>query len=84
MYLAYFPAGCPEAFNRVNRFDFVFLLRLRNVTKNSTLAELIVAQHGKLDNDDIELIDTILRGKTGHKVLLMLGMTSTGLEQMHK
>ena len=56
----------------VNRFDFMFLIRLRNVTKNSTLAELIVAQHGKLENNDIELIDIILRGKTGHKVLLML------------
>ena len=72
MYLAYFLAGCPETYNRVNRFDFVFLLRLRNVTKNSTLAELIVAQHGKLENDDIELIDIILRGKTRHQVLLML------------
>ena len=70
--MLYFLVGCPETFNRVNRFDFVFLLRLRNVINNSTLAELIVAQHGKLENDDIELIDIILRGKTGHKVLLML------------
>ena len=56
----------------MNRFDFVFLLRLRSVNKNSTLSEVIVAQHGKLDSDDSQNIDIILRGKTGHKVLLML------------
>ena len=55
----------------MNRFDFVFLLRLRKVRNNSALAELLVAQHGKLEKDDIQVIDVILRGKTELKVLLI-------------
>ena len=58
--------------NPVDRFDFVFLLRLRYVDKQSSLAKLIVAQHGKLKPDDIPKITAILEGKTTHRVLLLL------------
>ena len=58
--------------NPVDRFDFVFLLRLRYADKTSSLAELIVAQHEKLEQDDIKHIKTILKGKTKHRVLLIL------------
>ena len=50
----------------------MFLLRLRYVDKHSSLAKLIVAQHGKLDTDDAVNIGAILKGKTNHKVLLLL------------
>ena len=56
----------------MNRFDFVFLLRLRYVDKYSSLAKLIVAQHGKLKSKDIGKIEDILDGKTNHRVLLLL------------
>ena len=58
--------------NPVNRFDFVFLLRLRYVDNHSSLAKLIVDHHGKLDTEDIGNIEAILKGKTNHKVLLLL------------
>ena len=50
----------------------MFLLRLRDVDKTSTLAELIISQHGKLEKSDKEFIQSILEGKTNHKVLLLL------------
>ena len=56
----------------MNRFDFVFLLRLRYIDKHSTLAGLIVAQHGKLKPQDTDNITAILAGKTNHRVLLLL------------
>ena len=56
----------------MNRFDFVFLLRLRYADKTSSLAELIVKQHEKLEQDDIRHIKTILKGKAKHRVLLIL------------
>ena len=56
----------------VNRFDFVFLLRLRDIDKQSSLAKLIVTQHGKLRSEDTDKIKDILEGKTNHKVLLLL------------
>ena len=56
----------------MNKFDFVFLLRLRYVDKLSSLARLIVAQHDKLKPQDTNDIDTILEGKTNHRVLLLL------------
>ena len=58
--------------NPVNRFDFVFLLRLRYVNQASTLSKLIVAQHGKLKQEDTAKIESILEGKTNHRVLLLL------------
>ena len=58
--------------NILNRFDFLFLLRLRYANKTSTLAELIVSQHESLDKDDIKHIEAILKGKTNHRVLLIM------------
>ena len=56
----------------MNRFDFVFLIRLCYVDKESSLAKLIVAQRGKLKPRDIARIESILEGETSHKVLLLL------------
>ena len=56
----------------MNRFDFVFLLRLRYADKTSSLVELIVKQHEKLEVDDIQNIQSILKGKTKYRVLLIL------------
>ena len=56
----------------MNRFDFVFLLRLRYADKTSSLAELIVKQHEKLEVDDIQNIQSILKGKTRCRVLLIM------------
>ena len=53
-------------------FDFVFLVPLRNVTKNSSLAEIIIAEHEQLEAEDTDTINAILKGKTNHKVLLLL------------
>ena len=64
--------GSPANENSLNKFDFLFLVRLRYADKLSSLAKLIVAQHGKLETTDLELIDSILKGKTNHRVLLIL------------
>ena len=56
----------------MNKFDFVFLIRLCYVDKESSLAKLIVAQHGKLKSKDIARIESILEGETNHRVLLLL------------
>ena len=56
----------------MNRFDFVFLIRLCYVDKLSSLAKLIVAQHGKLRPEDTNRIGDVLEGKTNHRVLLLL------------
>ena len=50
----------------------MFLLRLVYVNKTSFLAELIVAQHEKLEHGDIKHIEAILKGKTRHKILLIM------------
>ena len=52
-------------------FDFVLLLPLRNVETDCSLAELVKSEHD-LEEEDIPLISAILKGKTGHKVLLLL------------
>ena len=64
--------GFPDTSNPVNKFDFLFLLRLRYANKTSSLAELIVTQHEKLEHDDIKHIEAILKGKTKHRVLLIM------------
>ena len=64
--------GASTSDNPVNRFDFVFFLRLRYIDKSSTLEQLIVAQHGKLKPEDTANIAAILEGKTNHRVLLLL------------
>ena len=54
------------------QFDFVFLLRLRYVNKVSTLSELIFMQHNQIKQTSISHLEAILKGKTNHRVLLML------------
>ena len=49
----------------------MFLLPLRNVDENCSLAQLLVDEH-ELDDADTELVDKIIRGRTSHKVLLLL------------
>ena len=49
----------------------MFLLPLRNVDEDCSLAELIVNEHD-LDDADTELIDNIILGKDNHSVLLLL------------
>ena len=58
----------------LNKFDFVFLIRLRYADKESSLAELIISQHNRLEAMDIEpeKITAILKGKTKNKTLLIL------------
>ena len=58
--------------NPLNRFDFLFLLRLRYANKTLTLAQLIVSQHESLEKGDINHIEAILKGKTNHRVLLIM------------
>ena len=69
--LRFFTLGSATS-NILNRFDFLFLLRLRYANKTSTLAELIVSQHESLDKDDIKHIEAILKGKTNHRLLLIM------------
>ena len=52
-------------------FDFVFLILLRNIDENCSLAKLVVDEHD-LEEKDTELVESILTGKTEHKVLLLL------------
>ena len=52
-------------------FDFVFLIPLRNVDENCSLAELVADEHD-LEKEDIPLLENLLKGKTKHKVLLLL------------
>ena len=58
----------------LKKFDFVFLIRLRYADKESSLAELIISQHNRLEVMEVqpEKVKTILKGKTKHKTLLML------------
>ena len=53
-------------------FDLVFLIRLRYVKKGPLLAEIIKKQYEELEEISTEYIESILKGKTGHRVLLML------------
>ena len=64
--------GTSDSGNPVNKFDFLFLVRLRYADKQSSLAKLIVAQHGKLRSEDTPKVKAILEGKTNHRVLLIL------------
>ena len=58
----------------LKKFDFVFLIRLRYADKESSLAELIISQHNRLEVMEVqsENIKAILKGKTKHKTLLIL------------
>ena len=57
---------------RIAVFDFVFVIRLRYADKVSLLSELVVAQHDKLDGDDINHLTYLLKGRTKHKVLILM------------
>ena len=50
----------------------MFLVRLRYVKAGLSLAKIIQLQHDKLEEVPIEHIQAVLKGKTKHKVLLML------------
>ena len=52
-------------------FDFVFIIPLRKVDKDTSLAQVIIDQH-ELDAEDKENIQDLLSRKTKHKVLLLL------------
>ena len=52
-------------------FDFVFLIPLRNVDRNCSLAKIVADEHD-LERDDIDLLQDILKGKSEEKVLLLL------------
>ena len=62
----------PNKVHKTSQFSFLFLLRLRHVDKTSSLVDLIKKQHDYLEDVDKETISAILRGKTGHKVALLL------------
>ena len=53
-------------------FDFVFLIPLRNVNRNCSLIDVIIAEHEQLSKSDAGLITSLLDGETNHKVLLLL------------
>ena len=52
-------------------FDVVFLIPLRNVDENCSLAKLVIDEHD-LQKEDVEVVESILTGKTKQKVLLLL------------
>ena len=58
----------------LKKFDFVFLIRLRYADKESSLAELIISQHNRLEVRKIQTakIKAVIEGDTKHKTLLML------------
>ena len=70
--LSIYNLGSSDSDSPVNRFDFVFLIRLCYADKLSSLAKLIVDQHGKLRPEDTANVAAILEGKTNHRVLLLL------------
>ena len=53
-------------------FDFVFIIRLRKVDTDSSLAQVIIDQHEELDAEDREYIEALLSRKRKQKVLLLL------------
>ena len=58
--------------NPLNRFGFVFLLRLQQVAATSTLAQIIINQHGKLRSIDVHFINLLLEGCPKYNFLLIL------------
>ena len=50
----------------------MFIIRLRKVDKDTSLAQVIIDQHEELDDDDREYIEALLSRKTKQKVLLLL------------
>ena len=58
----------------LKKFDIVFLIRLRYADKESSLAEVIISQHNRLEVMEVqtEKIKDIVKGNTRHKTLLIL------------
>ena len=56
----------------MDKFDFVWSIRLKNVNKTSSLAELIKQQHEQLKDVPTEKIKSILQGKTEKEVKVAL------------
>ena len=50
----------------------MFLIPLRNVDRNCSLVDVIIAEHEQLSNSDASLVTSVLNGQTNHKVLLLL------------
>ena len=50
----------------------MFIIRLRKVDKDTSLAQVIIDQHEELDGEDREYIEALLSRKTKQKVLLLL------------
>ena len=55
----------------MKQFDFLFLIALCHVDKTSSLGEIVKTQMGLSDVPTVHL-ESILEGKTNHKVLLIL------------
>ena len=50
----------------------MFIVRLRKVDADTSLAQVIIDQHEKLDGEDREYVEALLSRKTTQKVLLLL------------
>ena len=68
----HFITDCKEIDRRIFLLDLIFIIRLRDVNKISSLAEIIIDQHDQLDEDDKELLRAILKGKTNHRVMILM------------
>ena len=55
----------------MKKFSFVWSIRLKNVDKTSSLANVIKQQHKQLNDVPTEKIQSILQGKTEKKVALL-------------
>ena len=55
----------------MDKFDFIWTVRLKNVDKTSTLVDIIKQQHDKLKNVQPGQIKSILEGGTESKVALL-------------
>ena len=45
-------------------FDFVFIIRLRKVDTDTSLAQVIIDQHEELDAEDREYVEAVLSRKS--------------------
>ena len=70
----YTSVECKNSFHFSDQFPFhmVFLIRLRKVNRQCSLAEIIIDEHDQLNDTDKTLIQLLLEGKTGKSVLLLL------------
>ena len=50
----------------------MFIIRLRKVATDTSLAQVIIDQHEELDDEDREYVEALLSRKTRQKVLLLL------------